>query len=386
MSIEIEIDDEIEIVAPGVLTRTMMSVARHPDGAIYLNTQTGPLYKSINNGRTWTPVPVGFPHLPRDQVLHGIGAASDGRLWLSHSSIDEYPDGLYGQDLFVSHSSDGGATWTTSSTDFGAIPPGIPNKCFHEDGNRTFIEQPDGTLMFTTTIVPARSYQEKYPGAFPDDNGGQPGDLFGDIVFRSTDGGETWGDPTRVYDFMNPHESNLAIDPNDPDHILLMSRCQGELRPDVDPEEFMKRTGNPQPYIKQGVLFESTDGGRTFREAGWTTYYGHRARVAWTPSDVVVVTGCGGLGNCLQAQCPYGGNLVARISLDGAKTWVDDSGNGTPDMGQARQYEMFPMPPGSSFTKPTVQLAPNQFLTAYSYHWGHKGLLPVNGLFWHIES
>ena len=209
------LDGEVEIVPPGVLKRSMMSMARHPDGAVYLNTQTGPLYRSADRGRSWTPVPVEMPDLAHPQVLHGIGIGGDGRLWLSHSSDREHPGGLYGQDLHVSHSADGGVTWQRSATDFGAIPPGIPNLCFHEDGNRTFVELPDGTLMFSTTVVPAPPYADSFPSASGEAYGGRPGDLFGDLILRSSDRGRTWGDATRVDPFLNPHESNLAVDPRD---------------------------------------------------------------------------------------------------------------------------------------------------------------------------
>ena len=63
-----------------------------------------PFYRSADRGRSWIPVPVEMPHLPHPQVLHGIGISADGRLWLSHGSDQEYPGGLYGQDLYVSHS------------------------------------------------------------------------------------------------------------------------------------------------------------------------------------------------------------------------------------------------------------------------------------------
>ena len=394
--VRIVVDNELEIVPPGVLSRSMMSMARHPDGAIFLNTQTGPLYKSDDNGGTWTPMPVRMPHLAHEQVLHGLGISRDGRLWLAHSSNAEYPDGLYGQDLFVSSSSDLGTTWRTSPTNFGAFPPGIPNMMFHEDGNRTFIERPDGTLMFTTTITASPSYQKKFPPSGPTDQGGQPGDLFSDIIFRSTDGGETWGDPVSAYPSLNPHETNLAIDPNDPDHILLMARCQRALTPDEDPEEFMRRTGNPEPDIKQGVLLESTDCGRTFQEAGWTNYYGHRCTVYWAPSNVVIVTHNAGPSDPnSESDDPWTGprpqwrlwlgasGLVARISLDGARSWVDGTDTGTPDMGQSHEFVLVPQ---HSFTTPTVELSPNHFLTTYGYYWGHASKVTVNGLFWHIEA
>ena len=385
-AVELVLDDEVEIVPPGVLTRSMMSMARHPDGSIWLNTQSGPLYCSGDEGRTWMAVSVEMPGLPLPQVLHGLGIGRDGRLWLTHGSIEERSDGLYGQDLHVSHSSDGGQTWIRSATDFSRVPPGTPNMQFHEDGNRTFVEQSDGTLLFTTTIVPAPQYAEKHPGAELEGYGGQPGDLFSDIVFRSADGGETWGDPTQVHPTLNPHESNLAISPTDPAHLLLMSRCQGELPPETDPDDFMQRTGNPRPYVKQGVLFESTDGGRGFQQVGWTNYYGHRANVYWAPSNTVVVTGAGGQGGCLMESCPYGGNVVARISLDGTGTWLNESGSGVADMEKARVYELVPQPPGHSFTTPTVELAPRHFLTVYGWYWGAAQKLRVNGVFWHLEG
>jgi hypothetical protein len=382
----VEVDSEIEIVPPGVLTRSMMSMARHPGGEIFLNTQTGPLYKSADEGQTWTAVPVEMPDVPAGQVLHGLGVSRDGRLWLVHQSPGPWENDLYGQDLFVSYSADRGRTWTRSKTDFGKFPPGIPNMQFHEDGNRTVVEQADGTLMFTTSIVPSPAYREKYPASGNSRWPGRPGDLFSDVIFRSTDGGETWGDPTQVYPPLSPHESNLALDPNDSDHMLLMSRCQGELLPDQDPDEFMKKTGNPQPYIKQGVLFESSDGGRTFHDVGWTNYYGHRATVYWAPSNVVIVTGCAGMGGCFIPTCPYGSGLVARISLDGGKTWVDDTKTGAPDMTRAKKFELIPKPPGHSFTTPTVELSTNRFLTTYGYYWGHAQKVTVNGFVWHIET
>ena len=78
--VAVVLDGEVEIVPTGVLKRSMMSMARHPDGSVWLNTQTGPLYRSADQGRSWTPVPVEMPDLPHPQVLHGIGIGRDGRL------------------------------------------------------------------------------------------------------------------------------------------------------------------------------------------------------------------------------------------------------------------------------------------------------------------
>jgi len=375
--IDVKIDKRGTIVPPGTLTRAMMSMVRHPDGAIFLNTQSGSLYKSTNNGESWTPVSVKLVNVPPKQTLHGLGVNRKGRLLLVHQTPGHDPKDkrLYGQDLFVSYSDDGGRTWTTSQTDFRKFPPGIPNMKFHEDGNRTFIEQTDGTLMFTTTIVAAENYGAKHPPKSPPqppnyEYGGKPQDLFGDIIFRSTDGGKTWGDPTRVYTDLNPHESALAIDPKNPKHILEFARIQRLVRPEEDAEEMMRKTGNPKPYYKQAALFESTDGGRKFRLAhgGMTDWYGHRGSIVWTKRNVVVLTHNAGQNDS---------RVLARISLDGGRTWVNGNEQGTPLMTKSTK---FVLAPSHSFTTPTVELADNHFLTVYCI-----GDFAVKGVFWHLE-
>jgi hypothetical protein len=376
------IDKKITIAPAGTPKRGMMSMVRHPDGTIYLNFQTEmpTLYKSSDNAENWKAVPVTLaqPH----QVVQGLGANRAGRLFLVHQTAGDKPPNvpkkLYGQDLFVSYSDDGGGTWVTSQTDFRGFPPGTPNIKYHEDGIRTFIEQPDGTLMFTTTIVPAQEYQKQYPPRKPIgppnyEYGGQPGDLFSDVVFRSTDGGVTWGDPSQVYPNLNPHETALAIDPHDDNHILVMTRIQRLGRPEEDAEEMMKRTGNPLHYYKQGALFESADGGRTFELAkgGMTDWYGHRGTIYWSPSNVVVVTHSGGGRDSRK---------VARISLDGAKTWVDETKSGTPFMNQSTKWVV---DQDTSFSCPTVERSPDHFFSAIWRYVGDGG--EILGVFWHLE-
>ena len=377
--VEFKIDKRITIVAPGKLTRAMMSMVRHPDGAIFLNAQFDPpkLLKSVDNGETWKTVSVKLTGVPPKQVQIGLGVTRGGRLLMVHQTNVRVGD-LYGQDLFVSYSNDGGRTWKKSATDFGRIPPGIPNMQFHEDGNRTFIEQPDGTLMFTTTIVPAPDYAKKY-GAFKQPfkrpnylYAGTPLDFFSDLVVRSYDGGVTWGDPTRVYPQLNPHESALAIDPRDGNRILLMSRIQTGAKwyTEEQQKELMKETGNPQPYYKQAGLFESTNGGRKFRLApgGMTDWYGHRGSILWTKRNVVVLTHNAGQNDS---------RVLARISLDGGRRWVNGNKQGTPLMTKSTK---FVLAPSHSFTTPTVEIVENHFLTVYCI-----GDFAVKGVFWHLE-
>ena len=164
--VEFKIDKRV-VIAPEKLgvSRAMMSMVRHPDGTIFLNTQNK-LFKSCDNGQTWPVVPVKLNDVPPGQTQIGIGVTRGGRLLMVHQDSSKV-GGLYGQSLYVSYSDDGGKTWKKSPTDFGKIPPGIPNMQFHEDGVRTFIEQPDGTLMFTTTITAAPDYRKKYPAKNP---------------------------------------------------------------------------------------------------------------------------------------------------------------------------------------------------------------------------
>ena len=391
-----KIDREVKIIPAGTAKRSMMSLAAHPDGSLYLNAQTSSptLFKSSDRGETWKAVPsrLAVAH----QVVQGLGVNRKGRLFLVHQTSGDQPPNRpksvdagrrYGQDLFVSYSDDGGWTWTNSGTDFTRFGPGTPNISYHEDGNRTFIEQPDGTLLFTTTLVSSADYKTKYPPGDPMgppnyEYGGRPEDLFSDLVFRSTDGGRTWGQPTQVYPDLNPHESALAIGPQDKDRILIMTRIQRLGRPDEDAEMMMKQTGNPKHYYKQGALFESGDGGRTFRlsQGGMTEYYGHRGTLSWSKRNVVVVTH--------QWGDPGDTRKVARISLDGGRTWVDGTRSGTKQMNQSTK---FVLAHGVGFTAPTVELSPGRFLTAV-YHYSHLPEVPENlkgvvgGIHWHLEK
>ena len=296
---------------------------------------------------------------------------------------------MYGQSLNVSYSDDGGESWVTSPTDFGKIPPGLPNMQFHEDGNRTFVEQPDGTLLVTTTIVPSPRYKAKLgeveqPFLRPNyQYGGTPLDYFSDVILRSYDGGVTWGYPSRVYPQLIPHESALAFDPLDGQRIFLMSRIQSSPKWHTQEQQraLMKETGNPVGHWKQGALFESKDGGRTFHmpDGGYTPWYGHRATICWSKNNVVVITSAwGGAGDLRRA---------ARISLDGGRRWVDGTKSGTPRMSDGTRFKLGDV---SGFSSPTVELAKNHFLTAV-YHYHHIEAVPqewkgvVGAVFWHLE-
>ena len=80
--INVVIDKETTIVpAADNFERAMMSMVRHPDGSIYLNTQTqAVLYRSVDHGATWETVAIRLPATTKKQVQHGLGVSRDGRL------------------------------------------------------------------------------------------------------------------------------------------------------------------------------------------------------------------------------------------------------------------------------------------------------------------
>ena len=53
----------------------MLGIVRHPDGSIFVNTQTRGLVRSTDNGRTWEAIEA--------ENAFALGVTRDGRLWLA---------------------------------------------------------------------------------------------------------------------------------------------------------------------------------------------------------------------------------------------------------------------------------------------------------------
>ena len=405
--VTVKIDKRVSIVDPSPktgLAHEMLGMVFHPDGTIFVSTETQGtdsklgLLKSSDRGETWEPLPVKLVLTSGKQYLRGLGVTRDGRLWLLHQTSSV--------DLFVSFSADGAQTWSTTPVDFASFAPQAPEEPYvhsHNDYN-TFIEQPDGTLMFSVGM----SYETPYykdPELLLDGLVRPDVDVGGETMIRSTDGGKTWGDATKVHSHVT--EIGHALDPHNPDRILSMTRTQRPLLAGEDREATIKKTGCPpdtpsnEPSIyKNGLLLKSTDGGRTFHEApgGLTDYTGHRATILWASNNVVIVSSAAGKGE---------NKRVGRISLDDGKTWVDGTETGTPLLNQATKFVFLTAPPTVSFTAPMIELSPNHFLTVHAY-WEEESLkryyeasknpcsqgdqpgdcpwLGIRALFWHLEN
>ena len=379
--VEVKIDERVSIVPPSDEGRAMLGMVRHPDGTIFLNTQRQGLYKSVDEGRTWTPSPVTLTK----HKIDGLGVSSDGKLWLLHQ--------YHTTELYVSNSADVGLTWTTVPVLFQDMAPGGSQRPYWtaEQDYNSFVEGPDGSMM---TAVELRYSNEKTADYQAEDQSA-PG--MHSTMIRTTDGGKTWGDPTSVHQYVA--ETSLAADPNDADHILAFTRIQrGAIRGE-NVAMAAEATGIPKTSLekghaatmlyKNGILLESTDGGLSFSEikGGMIGFYAMRGTIVWAKNNVIVATHQDGFD-----KGEMTGQLFARISLDGGITWVSGSKNGSPFFNQSKSFELVPAPPGHSFMAPTVELSPNHFLTAYAHldpktrHLEarlHK--LTISGVFWHLE-
>ena len=381
----ITIDGEVEIVPSGVGIRKMLGMVRHPDGSIYVNTQhQGLLFKSTDNGLTWVPVPVVLPDISYQQILQGLGVTLDGRLWLLHQTREG--PGSDGKNLFVSHSSDGGWVWKTTPIDFGSFAPDPSERTYVHCYNDydTFIERPDGTLMVGMGLEYSKDYAQ-HPKHFTDGLQRPDAALGGQMLMRTSDGGKTWSDLTLVHPFVT--EVGYAADPTNSDRLLAMARTQRRLLAGEDRADVEKRTGCPpgaEWVYKQGLLLESNDGGRSFHEVphGITEYYGHRGTILWTQRNVVVLTHQGGVPN----ESASDGQLYARISLDGGRSWLSGTETSTSRLNQSKKFLLVPHPPGHSFTAPTIELSPDHFLTVYTWYDEASKTTGVNGLFWHLVN
>ena len=378
---ELKIDKVTSIIPPGTdLNRAMLSMVRHPANTIFINTQDLGLYSSSDDGETWTHVPVDLADAPPSQQFKSLGVSSNGRMWLLHQSIGN-------KDLFVSYSDDNGQTWKTTPIDYAKLAPGAPENLYATSCNdyNTFIERPDGTMAVVVGLRydEGDDYWNKYQLA----DSSRPG--LRDVLIRSTDGGESWGDPTLLHQHCN--ETSLAVDPDNPERLLAMTRIQRMLMPGEDRATVEKITGCKPgfewPY-KNGLLLESTDGGRSFNEVpgGLTVWYGHRGTILWTERNVVVVTHAGGRPQAKHGDMRIDDRLVARISIDGGKTWADGTKEGTPFINESTKLTLAGAPPSRSFTAPTLELSPHYFLTVSA--WWDEGTQSraLEGIFWHLET
>jgi hypothetical protein len=136
----------------------------------------GSFASSADNGTTWSPAILAVPHTlgfgVEDFAIQVDGTASSPHYGTIYISATQF-GGLAQNTISVSHSTDGGATWTTVNVDAQQTPP------LRDDFSHLAIGR-DGTVYVTWMRCSRDAYL-----ACP----GRPATMF---VSRSTDGGNTW--------------------------------------------------------------------------------------------------------------------------------------------------------------------------------------------------
>ena len=262
---------------PGSRTDTRTAMAKN--GNIYVGGN-GYLWKSTDRGETWS-----MRELPHRSAAAGGFGILNGDVFIL---VVDMPDNSASSVL---RSTDYGKTWSE--------PVVLDIRPYDSSGGgwSHVYQHPDGTAMITLTLR-NRSFHT----------------VFHDYIFRSTDGGKTWGDQTLLVPY-SAETSILAL--RDSGRVLAYARSQRNSLPE-DPPDFWKQTGatrgNPWP-LKNGVIAESNDGGRTWENLRLFDTYGS------VPGEIIQ-TPDGRVAAVWLQRYPYDkAEIRVRISADGGRTW-----------------------------------------------------------------
>ena len=262
---------------PEIVARTDTRTAMSNNGDIYVGGD-GHLWKSTDRGETWTA------HKLPQRVAGGFGILNDDVFILVLYSSDH----SHGSVL---RSTDYGATWSEPV----ALDIRPYNYC--GGGWSDVYQHPDGTALITMTLSNHSSSNR-----------------FHDYIFRSIDGGKTWGEPTLLIPY-SAESSLLAL--RDSDRMLAYIRAQ-RVSLSEDPDDFWQQTGAERGHLwplKNGVIAESDDNGRTWHNLRLFDTYGS------VPGELIQ-TPDGRVAAVWLQRYPYNdAEIRVRISADGGGTW-----------------------------------------------------------------
>ena len=283
--------ERLRLPVPGSTWRLDGRVGRTSNGTIHAGFGVY-LYSSSDEGRTWVgQVLEGLPHTQGERVnVHAFGV-SGKYIYIAHwaSTLppvvpDEVDDAGAASGkrrihpMVISRSKDGGHTWDAS----GRLTAPPPYKVLAGDGN-SIVALGNGTLL--TAI-------DSWDPDAPHDKTGRDAQ----VLFRSTDGGLTWGDPTLIPD--TAAETGLLP--------LGGLRVLAAIR------------GIPSSRLagKTVELANSDDGGRT-----WTNPRPLTRTFGQAHCELAPLPG-GGVVAVYDNRYPYlEGDVRARISWNGGETW-----------------------------------------------------------------
>src|SRR5262245_61280088 len=217
-------------------TKAMAGVASQPF-TFYMGMVNGGVWKTINAGRTWTPI---FDGQPTGSIGSIAVAPSDPNIiYVGTGEGLQRPDLAIGVGMFKS--TDAGATWThlglrdTQQIARVEVDPKNPNRVFV-----AALGHPYG----------------------PNEERG---------IFRSTDGGETF--QRVLYRDENTGGKDVDIDPSDP-NIVYATLYEGRQGP-----------WENAAWGGTGGVYKSTDGGSTWKELSKGLPPVGNAELTIAPSD-----------------------------------------------------------------------------------------------------
>ena len=232
-------------IGPGVASGRVMSIAVNPRNKFeyYVGVASGGVWKTVNDGTTWTPVfdgegsySIGWVVLdPNDSSVVWVGSGESN----SQRSVS-YGDGIY-------RSVDGGKSWENL---------GLKKS---EHIGRVVVDPRDSKVVYVAAEGPLWAA------------GGDRG------LYKTADGGKTWKAVLTVSE--NTGVADVAIDPSNPD-ILYASAYQRRRH------VFTLIDGGPE-----SAIYKSTDAGATWNKlkSGLPTVDIGRIGLAVSPADPNVV-------------------------------------------------------------------------------------------------
>jgi len=270
--------------------RTDTRTAMTENGDIYVGGE-GYLWKSTDRGVSWTR-----DTLPSFGGGGGFGILAGDVFVLAY---DAEAPGVK-QNTFVMRSTDYGETWSE--------PFRLDISPYDSSGGGWchIYQHPDGTAMMTVTL----RHRDK---AFQEWDNPQVRGMR-DHVFRSTDGGKTWGDRTLLA--MHAAETSvLAL--RDSQKMLAYVRAQRGRLPH-DPPDLEEKTGAEKDgfwAVKNGVIAESHDAGRTWTNLRlFDTLGGAPGEIVQAPDGTIAAV-------WLQRYPHEKAEIRVRITRDEGQTW-----------------------------------------------------------------
>jgi len=236
---------KFRLIGPAVASGRVMSIAVNPKNKFeyYVGVASGGVWKTVNDGATWTPVfdgegsySIGWVALdPNDASVVWVGSGESN----SQRSVS-YGDGIYWSD-------DGGKNWQNL---------GLKKS---EHIGRVVVDPRDSKVVYVAAEGPLWAV------------GGDRG------LYRTADGGKTWKAVLTISE--NTGVADVAMDPSNPD-ILYGSAYQRRRH------VFTLIDGGPE-----SALYKSTDAGATWSKlkSGLPTVDMGRIGLAVSPADPNVV-------------------------------------------------------------------------------------------------